>query len=576
MKKRIKRAVCLLAAVILALGTPVMTVFAAEGFGAREYLEHKLDDDDNRDIDINLFVWSSTAAESRRTGTLSNPDAWDVHYQLTGGNLTGYGEVSVIDDPTVGGYFANSYIDISANSLICLLGSYTPGETITIVMDQIPAEYSGGYDVIISTGITENNLEGNEIKNLPESNVITYQTQQGDQIIDIMLLQSGYIESQVEQGPVHYTANYIAAIILEPSAVQETANPSESGGDGIDIVPPNPNETWGPDVTPDNSGDPWGTSPPPPPPEDGAAAGTVGAVVAGAIGVAVAAGVSGAAAAGASSGSGQNPSDKKEEEKKKQKNPLRLVVYKDFGDILIYGADPKPIYAHIMEKPPDAPEHRCDDLTQTIQITSCGAPVTVKPAVFTDGRMRAMIEVTSNGAGLNNPGRGAILFTYSHEGVLNRYQLSFKLDEPRLEINLGKMGSELHAYAPVDIDEPELEDMLTMPFTLTLYVWDEAQKCDVPVPMSEWGEWKMEFIEEEELSILSKLGVELIPDEDGMKNPDSNERLYVALRAAHPYPNNEAYYGSTVKIRVKYKGDVYTAETPVLVIPDPDAKKTLS
>lgn len=109
---------------------------------------------------------------------------------------------------------------------------------------------------------------------------------------------------------------------------------------------------------------------------------------------------------GSGKGKGSGPQDK---------NPCQMRIYKDFGDTLLAGDQPKIIFARIVRIPPGGGEYTDPMLTQMLQITPGDQYMQVRPAGMHGEWMSAWIAAPQLPEGMPLPEEGVVSFFVGNE-----------------------------------------------------------------------------------------------------------------------------------------------------------------
>ena len=114
-----------------------------------------------------------------------------------------------------------------------------------------------------------------------------------------------------------------------------------------------------------------------------------------------------------------------------------MRLNKEFGDKLEKGAEPKPVYARIVQVKPSGQEIDRTDMTQQIQISSLENSLNVTDAGMTsNGYRAAMVSVPED----STASEGAVTFMYSGEGGDFYQHVIFRLQEAQIVFTRDNMG----------------------------------------------------------------------------------------------------------------------------------------
>ena len=139
-------------------------------------------------------------------------------------------------------------------------------------------------------------------------------------------------------------------------------------------------------------------------------------------GAAIAGGTIGAATFG-KKGKGKKKDDK-EKKQKKDKSSYKMYVYKDFGDTLKRGDEPKYVYARIEETTWDKRVFNNNKLTEKIVVSSPNAALNVSDAGMTaNGYKAALVTVPKEG----NQNKGTVSFMFAGEGGVYTRNVVFNI-----------------------------------------------------------------------------------------------------------------------------------------------------
>ncbi len=149
--------------------------------------------------------------------------------------------------------------------------------------------------------------------------------------------------------------------------------------------------------------------------------------------------------------------EKKEEKEEEKQSTYRMVLYKDFGSILMMGDVAKKVCARIEEVTPDGVVKERNDLTSAIVIT--GAENIRVESTGIDGKYKyAMVKVQSDVRG-TIPNKAVVRFFYQGAGGSFANNVSFNVFAPLIEFNadgLCFIAQEKQTFElPFDILVPE-------------------------------------------------------------------------------------------------------------------------